>query len=62
LSLTFDPYSPEALAEALAEHFKNPGKAKWRASNAKTFIDSRTLSDVGMDYLAAFKSVLEKAA
>ncbi len=62
LALTFDPYSPQALADALAEHFQNPGKARWRARNAKRFIDSRTLSDVGMDYLAAFKSVLEKAA
>lgn len=62
LALTFDPYSPQALADALAEHFKDPEKARWRASKAKKFIDSRTLSDVGRDYLAAFKSVLGKAA
>ncbi len=62
LALTFDPYSSEALAEAFEEHFKNPEKAMWRASNAKRFIDSRKLSDVGRDYLAAFKSVLDKPA
>lgn len=59
LALTFDPLSPPALADALANHFNDPRRAKWRARNAQRFISSRTLSDVGADYLAAFKSVWE---
>lgn len=58
LALTFDPYSPQSLAAALTYHFENPDEANRRVSAAKKFIDSRTLSDVGRDYLAAFKSVL----
>lgn len=60
LAVTFDPSSPSALAEALAKHFENPGKAQWRAANAKSFINSRTVADVGRDYLEAFRSVLER--
>ncbi|MGI8835878.1 MAG: glycosyltransferase [Pyrinomonadaceae bacterium] len=58
LALTFNPLSPEALANSLAKHFENPARAQWRAKNAKIFINSRTVSDVGRDYLEAFRSVL----
>lgn len=62
LALTFDPYSPGALAGALAKHFADPARAESRVSAAQKFINSRTLSDVGRDYLAAFESVLLKSA
>lgn len=60
LALTFDPLSPQALANSLAKHFENPARSQWRAENAQTFINSRTVADVGRDYLEAFRSVLEK--
>ena len=62
LALTFDPLSPQSLADALARHFADPARAGSRARAAQKFINSRTLADVGRDYLAAFKSVLEKSA
>ena len=62
LALTFDPHSPQSLAAAFARLFAEPARAESRARAAKKFIDSRTLSDVGRDYLAAFKSVLAKSA
>jgi glycosyltransferase involved in cell wall biosynthesis len=62
LALTFDPYSPQSLAAAFAEHFADPARAESRARAAQKFITSRTLSDVGRDYLAAFESVLVKSA
>jgi glycosyltransferase involved in cell wall biosynthesis len=62
LALTFDPLSPQSLAAALDRHFADPVSAASRARAAKKFIDSRTLSDVGRDYLAAFKSALGKSA
>lgn len=58
LALTFDPYSPQSLAEALSQHFDNPERAKLRIARAKKFIDSRPLSEVGKEYLKAFESVL----
>lgn len=58
LALTFDPYSPPALAEALSQHFDNPERAKLRIEHAKKFIDARPLSEVGKEYLEAFESVL----
>jgi glycosyltransferase involved in cell wall biosynthesis len=58
LALTFDPYSPQSLAEALCRHFDNPESAKLRIERAKKFIASRPLSEVGKEYLEAFESVL----
>lgn len=58
LGLTFDPYSPQSLAEALCEHFNNPERAASRIERAKKFISSRPLSVVGKEYLEAFESVL----
>ena len=58
LTLLFDPYSPQSLCDALSQHFGDPERAKFRVKNAKRFIASRTLADVGQDYLEAFKSVL----
>jgi glycosyltransferase involved in cell wall biosynthesis len=58
LALTFDPYSPQSLAEALCEHFSNPLRAASRIDRAKKFIAERPLSVVGKEYLEAFESVL----
>lgn len=58
LALTFDPYSPQSLAEALCKHFDNLERANLRIVRAKKFITSRPLSEVGKEYLEAFESVL----
>lgn len=58
LALLFDPHSPQSLCDALSQHFGDLERAKFRVENAKRFIASRTLADVGRDYLQAFKSVL----
>ncbi len=58
LALLFDPYSPQSLCDALLGHFNDPGQAQLRVKNAGRFIASRTLADVGRDYLEAFESVL----
>ena len=57
LALTFDPYSPQSLTQALCQHFDNPERAHQRIERAKKFIASRTLSEVGKEYLEAFESV-----
>jgi glycosyltransferase involved in cell wall biosynthesis len=62
LALTFDPYSPESLCDALLKHFANPERARTRVENARRFVSARTLSHVGQDYLNAFQSVLCKRA
>ena len=62
LALTFDPFSARSLADALRRHFADPQAAALRARRAKQFIASRTLADVGRDYLAAFESVLAARA
>lgn len=62
LAVMFDPASPRSLAEAFAKHFADPTAAARRIADAKQFIDSRTLTDVGRDYLAAFASVLRRRA
>jgi glycosyltransferase involved in cell wall biosynthesis len=59
ISILFDPNSPESLCDALLKHFGDPERAKLRAQEAKRFIAERTLTDVGRDYLEAFKLVLE---
>lgn len=59
LALMFDPYSPQSLAGALLKHFNDPMQAARRAQNARQFIRTRNLSDVGREYLEAFSSVLE---
>ena len=58
LALLFDPYSPQSLCDALLQHFGDLERSTFRVENAKRFIASRTLADVGRDYLEAFKSVL----
>ncbi len=58
LALTFDPFSPHSLAEALCKHFDNPERAGLRVDRARKFIASRPLSEVGKEYLEAFESVL----
>lgn len=58
LALTFDPYSPPSLAEALCKHFNEPERARLRIERARKFIASRPLSEVGREYLETFESVL----
>lgn len=58
LALTFDPYSPESLADALCAHFGNLEESGRRIAEAKKFIDSRTLNHVAREYLESFESVL----
>jgi len=58
LALLFDPHSPQSLCDALLKHFGDAERVKLRVGNAKRFIASRTLADVGRDYLKAFESVL----
>jgi len=58
LALLFDPHSPQSLCDALLKHFGDAERVKLRVANAKRFIASRTLADVGRDYLKAFESVL----
>lgn len=58
LALMFDPYSPASLARALHEHFRDPERAAARADAARAFVDARSLTQVGADYLDAFASVL----
>jgi glycosyltransferase involved in cell wall biosynthesis len=58
LALTFDPYSPQSLADALCKHFGNPEESGRRVVEAKKFIDSRALSHVAREYLESFESVL----
>lgn len=58
LALTFDPYSPESLADALCQHFGNLKESEPRIAEAKKFIDSRTLNHVAREYLESFESVL----
>lgn len=58
LAITFDPYSPQSLSDALCKHFSNPERAAERIDRAKKFIASRSLSQVGKEYLEAFESVL----
>ena len=58
LALTFDPYSPESLADALCKHFGNLEESGRRIAEAKKFIDSRTLNHVAREYLESFESVL----
>jgi glycosyltransferase involved in cell wall biosynthesis len=60
LALTFDPDSPRSLADAMQRHFAEPEVAALRVANAKKFISSRTLNDVGREYLSAFESVLRR--
>jgi glycosyltransferase involved in cell wall biosynthesis len=58
LALTFDPYSPQSLADALCKHFGNLKESRQRTAEAKKFIDSRTLNHVAREYLESFESVL----
>jgi glycosyltransferase involved in cell wall biosynthesis len=58
LALTFDPYSPQSLADALCKHFGNLEASGRRIAEAKKFIDSRTLNHVAREYLESFESVL----
>jgi glycosyltransferase involved in cell wall biosynthesis len=58
LALTFDPYSPQSLADALCKHFGNLTESARRVADAKKFIDSRTLNHVAREYLESFESVL----
>lgn len=58
LALMFDPDSPQSLADAIGKHFSDPARAKLRVERAKRFIGSRTLAEVGEEYLKAFESVL----
>jgi glycosyltransferase involved in cell wall biosynthesis len=58
LALTFDPYSPQSLADALCKHFGNLRESARRVAEAKKFIDSRTLNHVAREYLESFESVL----
>ncbi len=61
LALTFDPYSPRSLADALSKHFCDHEEARMRVSAAKTFISSRTVLNVGQEYLDAFESVFRQS-
>jgi len=58
LALTFDPYSPQSLADALCKHFGNLKESRQRTAEAKKFIASRTLNHVAREYLESFESVL----
>ncbi len=58
LAITFDPYSPQSLADALCQHFGNLKESERRIAEAKKFIDSRTLNHVAREYLDSFESVL----
>jgi len=58
LAITFDPYSPRSLADALCKHFGNLRESARRVAEAKKFIDSRTLNHVAREYLESFESVL----
>lgn len=58
LALTFDPYSPQSLADALGKHFGNLQESGRRIAGAKKFIASRTLNHVAREYLESFESVL----
>jgi len=58
LALTFDPHSPQSLADALCTHFGNLTESERRVAEAKKFIDSRTLNHVAREYLESFESVL----
>jgi glycosyltransferase involved in cell wall biosynthesis len=58
LALTFDPYSPQSLADALCRNFGNLKESARRVAEAKKFIDSRTLNHVAREYLESFESVL----
>ena len=58
LAVTFDPHSPQSLADALCKHFGDPAESGRRVAEAKKFIDSRTLNHVAREYLESFESVL----
>ncbi|MBD0325644.1 MAG: glycosyltransferase [Pyrinomonadaceae bacterium] len=58
LALTFDPYTPQSLADALCQHFGKLEESARRVAEAKKFIDSRALNHVAREYLESFESVL----
>ncbi len=55
MAITFDPYDPESLCEALRINFRDPDATRQRVRKAKEYISRRNWEDVAEDYLGVFE-------